>query len=396
MKSELAKRAMDIQDRLVSIRRILHMCPEIAQNEKETADNIKIFLDELGISYEDNVGGGYGIVATIEGKSPGRTLGLRADMDALAQEELVESDFKSKNPGYMHACGHDAHMTMLLGAASLLNDMKDEFTGTVKLIFQPAEEFSPTGGAPQIIESGLVDDVEAFFALHVWPELPLGQVGIRDGAMMANSDRIGVTFTGKASHAARPHEGVDAIIMASQFVNAIQPVISRETSAMDSAVLTISSLHAGSQYNSVASQAVLDGTCRTFNPKDRDRIESKFKTLAETIAQAYGGTADITYKRGYPAVINSPDHAELARGAMASLFGDDALARVDEPAMTGEDFSFYLQDKPGAFIWLGIGDENDPSEPLHSQNFVLNEDVLWIGAALSAKIGLDFLASDIL
>lgn len=380
-----------IQENLVQIRRELHMCPEVAEHEEKTAEVLKKHLREIGVPFEENVGGGYGIVGTIEGKKPGKTVALRADMDALAILEKFESDFKSKNEGKMHACGHDSHMTMLLGATRVLYENRDELEGTVKVVFQPAEEFSPNGGAPKIIASGILDDVDAIFALHVWPDLPFGQVGILDDAMMANSDHFQVRFFGKSSHAARPNEGVDAVIMGVQFVSSLQPLISRETNPMDSAVITVSQFHAGHQYNVMADEAFIDGTCRTFSFDDRDRIEAAMKNLAEGIAKSYRGKADVNYMRGYPAVINTPELAELVRQSVKEEFGEKAIYPLRRPSMTGEDFSFYLQKKPGAFMWLGIGKDDGSTYPLHNPMFNLDEDILWRGSAILVRTAINFL-----
>ncbi|NLN15412.1 MAG: amidohydrolase [Tissierellia bacterium] len=384
---ELAKA---IQDEMVEIRRELHMYPEISQHEEQTAEIIKKYLNKFNIPFEDNVGG-YGIIATIEGGKPGKTVGLRADMDALQMEEQTDLEFKSRNKGVMHSCGHDIHMTFLLGAGRLLNDHREEIAGTIKLIFQPAEELSPIGGSRGIIESGKIDSIDAIFGLHVWPDLPFGKIGIMDGEMMASSDQFEVIFKGKSSHAARPHEGTDAIVMGSQFVNALQVLISRQTDPMDSAVLTVGKFNAGTRYNIVADSCILEGTCRTFKESTRQRIERNMGLLVKSIAEAHDGEGILRYNKGYLAVVNDKEMAEIVRKAATRLFTKACLYPLETPSMTGEDFSFYLQHKPGAFLWLGIGKDDGTTYPLHNPKFYVDEDIIWRGISLMYQIAREFL-----
>lgn len=379
-----------IEDSLVKIRRELHMFPEASQHEKNTAEILKKYLKEAQIPFEDNVGG-YGIVATIEGVNPGKTVGLRADMDALEMQELNDVEYKSKNENIMHSCGHDNHMTFLLGAGMLFKQHQNELNGTIKLIFQPAEELAPIGGSRGIIESGLIDSIDAIFGLHVWPDLPFGKVGIRDSAMMASSDHFAVEFKGKSSHAARPQEGIDAIILGTQFINNMQTIISRETDPMDSAVLTVGKFNSGTRYNIVADTCILEGTCRTFKESTRDRIEDSLNKLVEGIAQIHSAEGKLTYGRGYLSVVNNPEMAEVVRQSATKLFTEDVLYPLETPSMTGEDFSFYLQEKPGAFLWFGTAKDDEETYPLHNPKFNVNEDLLWRGSSLLYQIAVDFL-----
>lgn len=377
-------------DFLVKIRRELHMNAETSQNEVETSKIIMKYLDELNIPYKSEIGG-HGIIAEIKGDKDGKTVALRADMDALEMEEENDIDFKSKNKNVMHSCGHDSHMTFVLGAAKLLNENKDKINGKVKLVFQPAEELSPIGGAPKILESGLLDDVDAIFGSHVWPDLPFGKIAIKEGAMMANSDHFTVTFKGASSHAAKPHEGVDAIMMGVQFVNAIQTLISRNTDPMNSAVLTVGRFIAGTRYNVMAEECLVDGTCRTFSEEDRQRIYEDMKNLAEAIASVNHGSVDYNYGFGYPALLNEKSSVEIVKKSVKEVFGEESLLEISKPAMTAEDFAFYLKRIKGAFYWVGIGAEGEKNYPLHSNKFFLNEEILHRGAALMAGIAVNFL-----
>lgn len=378
------------QELFVKIRRELHMNAETSQNEVETSKIIKRYLDEFKIPYKSEVGG-HGIVAEIDGIESGKIVALRADMDALEMEEETEISFKSKNKNVMHSCGHDSHMTFLLGAAKLLNENKEKIKGKVKLVFQPAEELSPIGGAPKILASGLLDDVDAIFGSHVWPDLPFGKIAVKEGAMMANSDHFTIKFIGASSHAAKPHEGVDAVVMGSQFVNAMQTLISRNTDPMNSAVLTIGRFIAGTRYNVMAEEALIDGTCRTFSSEDRMRIFKDMENLARAIAEANHGQCEYNYGFGYPAVMNEKTSVEIVKESVSGLFGQDSLLEIDKPAMTAEDFAFYLEKIKGAFYWVGIGKEGEKNYPLHSKKFYLNEDILYYGAALMYEIATNFL-----
>ena len=378
------------QELFVKIRRELHMNAETSQNEVETSKIIKKYLDEFKIPYKSEVGG-HGIVAEIDGIESGKIVALRADMDALEMEEETEISFKSKNKNVMHSCGHDSHMTFLLGAAKLLNDNKDKIKGKVKLVFQPAEELSPIGGAPKILASGLLDDVDAIFGSHVWPDLPFGKIAVKEGPMMANSDHFTIKFIGASSHAAKPHEGVDAVVMGSQFVNAMQTLISRNTDPMNSAVLTIGRFIAGTRYNVMAEEALIDGTCRTFSSEDRRRIFKDMENLAKAIAEANHGQCEYNYGFGYPAVMNEKTSVEIVKESVSGLFGQDSLLEIDKPAMTAEDFAFYLEKIKGAFYWVGIGKEGEKNYPLHSKKFYLNEDILYYGVALMYEIAINFL-----
>ena len=386
---KIIESAKKIQPYLQEIRRDLHKHPEISNEEKKTAEIIAEELREIGISdIKENVNG-HGIIAEIHGAGDGKIVALRADMDALQIKEETGLPYKSESEGLMHACGHDAHMTMVLGAARLLNEKKDELKGNVRLIFQPAEEITPMGGSRGMIAGGALDNVDAVFGLHVWPDLPLGKVGVKAGPLMAASDHFTVTIKGKPSHAAKPNEGIDALVAGAQYVSAIQTIVSRNADPMKSIVITVGKMNAGTRYNIVAGECVLEGTCRTFAPELRDLAEERLQIVLDGICTLSGCTGVLNYERGYMAVINEPESVEYVSETVKKLFGNDAAVSV-EPAMTAEDFSFYLDKKPGAFAWIGTTKEGDTVYPLHNSRYSPDEDVLWRGAALMAELVLDF------
>lgn len=386
---KIIESAKKIQPYLQEIRRELHKHPEISNEEKKTAEIIAEELRKMGISdIKENVNG-HGIIAEIHGAGDGKIVALRADMDALQIKEETGLPYKSESDGLMHACGHDAHMTMVLGAARLLNERKDELKGNVRLIFQPAEEITPMGGSRGMIAGGALDNVDAVFGLHVWPDLPLGKVGVKAGPLMAASDHFTVTIKGKPSHAAKPNEGIDALVAGAQYVSAIQTIVSRNADPMKSIVITVGKMNAGTRYNIVAGECVLEGTCRTFAPELRDLAEERLQIVLDGICTLSGCTGVLNYERGYMAVINEPESVEYVSETVKKLFGNDAAVSV-EPAMTAEDFSFYLDKKPGAFAWIGTTKEGDTVYPLHNSRYSPDEDVLWRGAALMAELVLDF------
>lgn len=386
---KIIESAKKIQPYLQEIRRELHKHPEISNEEKKTAEIIAEVLRKMGISdIKENVNG-HGIIAEIHGAGDGKIVALRADMDALQIKEETGLSYKSESDGLMHACGHDAHMTMVLGAARLLNERKDELKGNVRLIFQPAEEITPMGGSRGMIAGGALDNVDAVFGLHVWPDLPLGKVGVKAGPLMAASDHFTVTIKGKPSHAAKPNEGIDALVAGAQYVSAIQTIVSRNADPMKSIVITVGKMNAGTRYNIVAGECVLEGTCRTFAPELRDLAEERLQIVLDGICTLSGCTGVLNYERGYMAVINEPESVEYVSETVKKLFGNDAAVSV-EPAMTAEDFSFYLDKKPGAFAWIGTTKEGDTVYPLHNSRYSPDEDVLWRGATLMAELVLDF------
>lgn len=386
---ELFESAKALEDHLTALRREFHMYPEVSGCEKETSKRVAKYLKNLGYEVTERVGG-YGVIAVLKGDKKGKTVALRADMDALQIEELNDLEYCSKNKGVMHACGHDNHITILLGAAKLLAERKEHLAGTVKLIFQPAEELSPVGGSRGMIKEGALDGVDAVFGLHVWPDLPHGKVGVRAGALMAASDHFTVEIHGKSSHAAMPEEGIDSIVLGSRFVELIQSVISRELSPLQSAVITIGTFEAGTRYNIVAEKCHMEGTCRTLHEPVRNYVEKRMREILSGLCQMYHVKGELEYLRGYMSLVNDAEMTEMIKETAIRLFGMEGVEEIKNPSMCGEDFSFYLKERPGAFVWLGTGTE-ELCYPLHSSRFNVKEDILWRGAALMAGTAVDFL-----
>lgn len=381
--------AKDLQEELKKIRRELHQYPEISNNEKKTSEIILRELKKMGcFKIKENING-YGIIADLKGKYPGKTVALRADMDALQIEEETNFKWESKNKGIMHACGHDNHITMVLGAGMILSKLKEELHGNVRLIFQPAEELSPNGGAKGMIKSGVLEEVDNIFGMHVWPELPLGKIGIKSGPLMAASDHFTIKLKGKSSHAAKPNEGIDAIVAGAQFVSAVQTITSRNVDPMKSLVITIGKIQGGSRYNIVAGECFLEGTCRTFSSEVRDLAEKRMKEILDGICLVSGCKGELNYERGYMAVVNNEKMVEYFTKIAKGLYGEESVTKVD-PAMTAEDFSFYLNERPGAFAWIGTTAEEEKIYPLHNSHYNPNEEVLWRGSALFAELVLNF------
>lgn len=387
----MVESAKALLPKLVEIRRDFHMYPELSAHEVETAKKVAAYLKEMGCDEVIENVNGYGVIGVIKGTHEGGVVALRADMDALQMQELNEVEYKSRNDGVMHSCGHDVHTAGLVGAAELLCERRDEIHGTVKLIFQPAEELSPIGGSRGMLASGHLDDVQAVYGLHVWPDLPHGKVGVKAGPLMAATDHFTITIHGKSAHGAKPNEGIDAVVLGAQFVMAAQSFVSRKVDPLDNAVVTFGIFNAGTRYNIIAGECVLDGTVRTLRPETRDMIEDSMRKLLDAICFQSGATADITYGRGYPALMNHEKDAEHIRRTAANLFGEEYVVNVQNPAMPAEDFSFYLTEKEGCFVWLGTGKEDRENWPLHNNRFDVDEDVLWRGASLLAQTAIDYL-----
>ncbi|OON93080.1 MAG: amidohydrolase, partial [Candidatus Epulonipiscium fishelsonii] len=303
LKVEILAQAKKLSPYLEELYHHFHANPELSSKEINTANKIVEELEKIGGYHIEKNVGGHGIIATLDGAGKGPMVALRADMDALAIEEQTGLEHASTNKGVMHACGHDAHMAIALGSARLLAECKPYLEGSVRIIFQPAEEFVPLGGAKQMIEEGALDGVDAIFGLHVFPDphLGVGTFGFRAGELMAASDRIEIEIIGKSAHAAQPNQGVDALVAGSQFITMIQSIISRNVDPLESAVLTFGSFQCGKQYNIVPEQCIIEGTCRTYNPKIRDLMELRIENVLSGVCSATGTKYKFKYHRGYPA-----------------------------------------------------------------------------------------------
>lgn len=371
---------------ICSMRRHIHENPELSNEEVNTAAYMAKMLQSFGIETKENVAGTHAVLGTLTGGKPGPTIAVRTDMDALPITEETGLSFASKQPGVMHACGHDGHMAILLGTAKVLSALKDELAGTVLFVCQPAEEKSPAGGAKALVQAGVLDGIQAIYGFHMWPNLPTGQIGVRTGAMMAASDHVRVVIHGKASHAAMPHKGVDAVVTAGQFITAAQDIVSRQINPLYPVVLTFGRISGGTRYNIVADTVELEGTCRTYDKEAQNLVETNLGNILKGLDLMYGTTSELYYERGYAAVVNAPKQAAFIADTVTECFGEQALADVQEPAMTAEDFSGYLQAYEGGFYWLGTTKPGQPMYPLHNSHFTLDEASLPIGVALMAKL----------
>jgi len=372
---------------LTALRRDLHAHPELGFEEHRTAEIVVRELTSLGVEHHSGIGktGVVGVIRGSRGQS-GRAIGLRADMDALPMHEENDFPHVSRFKGRMHGCGHDGHTIMLLGAARYLSRTR-RFDGTVYLIFQPGEEGFAGGKA--MVEDGLFERFPAdeIYALHNWPVLPAGQIGLRPGPMMAAADRIEIHIEGRGGHGAHPHMTVDPVLVAGHIITAAQSIVARNVSPLDTAVVSLCAMHSGNlaAMSVVPREARLVGTVRTFRPETQDRIEQRLTDLVHAIASAFGATATLKYERVYPATINTEREAEFAAEVAGALVGRENVVRDLEPSMGSEDFSFMLQQRPGAYVRLGQGGA-DGGCFLHNSRYDFNDEVIPIGAGYLAAL----------
>jgi hippurate hydrolase len=383
---------------LKQIRREIHANPELSYEEVQTAELVARKLTEWGIPIIRGLGG-TGVVGVIRNGTSSRAVGIRADMDALPLQEHNTFAHKSKNDGKMHACGHDGHTTMLLGAAYYLAKHRN-FDGTVYVIFQPAEEGA--GGAKAMMDDGLFEQcpMEAVFGMHNWPGARAGSLGVVSGPMMASSNEFELIIKGKGSHAAQPHMSVDPIMVAVQIAQSWQTIVSRNTSPIDSAVLSITQIHSGSATNIVPDSASMIGTVRTFTIPVLDMIENRMREIAEHTAAAFNASVEFRFRRNYPPLINHAIETAFAIGVMKEVVGDAGVLANVEPTMGSEDFAFMLLEKPGCYVFIGNGDgiHRDSGHGLgpcnlHNPSYDFNDDLLPIGASYWVTLAERFLAS---
>lgn len=391
MVAEVLERARRIEERVKAWRRHIHAHPELDMETEGTAAFVERVLAEIGVEDVRRCAR-TGVVARIVGRPGDRCVGLRADMDALPVEERGDLPFRSTVPGRAHACGHDIHTACLLGAAELLFGMRDAFSGTVKLIFQPGEE--GTGGAARMIADGALDEpkMDAVFALHVWPDLPAGTVGIRRGAVLAGATSIRIRITGRQGHAAHPHRCIDPILIAGHIVCALQSVLSRELPPLETGVLTLGQIHGGTAGNIIPEEVVIDGTVRALAKDVGDRILESVRRIVEGTAATLRGSAVLEISEGLPPVVNDDALFDRMTGTFTDLFGPDRVRTLPEPSMGGEDFALFLEHVPGAHFRLGVGAEGRTPHPLHSPDFYADESGFALGVAGLAALALDTLA----
>jgi carboxypeptidase Ss1 len=388
----LLKEIQQYEDQIIGIRRRIHSNPELSYQEFQTAKLVAQKLRSLGIQVKPNVGG-TGVVGLLKGSRKGKTVALRADMDALPVLENVELPFKSKNMGVMHACGHDTHVAMLLGAAMLLTKHKDELSGSVKFLFQPAEEHGGLGGALPMIREGAMRGVDYVFGLHISGEWPSGVFALRGGPLMAAPDAFKIKIVGRGGHGSRPSETIDPIYVSSQVISAIQGITSRIIDQTKPFVISVCSIHSGTKDNIIPDEALLEGTIRTLDEKTRREAKLTFGKVVSSVCKTYGAKCAIEFmKNTYPLTVNDPKVTKEVFRILKSIEGTRAVEC--DPIMGAEDMSRFLQKAPGAFYFLGTKNRKKGCvAPNHSSKFEVDEDVLKYGSVSLAKLAFDFGAS---
>lgn len=380
----IINRIAEFQEEMSAWRRHIHAHPETAYEEHQTAAFVAGKLESFGIDIHQGLAK-TGVVGTLRGAhGDGPAIGLRADMDALDIEETADREYASTVPGKMHACGHDGHTTMLLGAAKYLAETRN-FAGTVQFIFQPAEEFA--GGGREMVKDGLFEKfpVETVWGMHNFPGQPLGTFGVCPGPAMAAADTFDITLKGQGTHAAFPHLGTDVMTAAGHLIAALQTVASRSMDPMESVVLSVTQMHAGETYNIIPEEITLKGTVRSFKSEVQDVAETAMRRIADGVAASFGVTAEIVYTRGYPATVNDLKESDYAAQIAADVVGEENVMTGMPPKMGAEDFSFMLNEKPGCYIWIG----NGPGEGgcyLHNPGYDFNDEALPIGASYWARL----------
>ncbi len=391
---------MDIKEKIKEIlpltieaRRKFHENPELSTKEVETGKTICEYLDQYGIEYKTGVAD-TGIVAIIRGKKDGKTVALRADIDALPVNEVNDLPYCSKNEGVMHACGHDAHTAIMLSSAIILKSMEDELCGNVKFFFQPAEE--AVGGAERMIKDGCLENptVSNAIGLHVMPNIPVGKVELKRNKLNGNSGSVKITVKGKQGHAAYPDTAIDAVVIASYVVTALQTLVSRNTSPLNSIVLTFGMIHGGEKSNIIAKEVVLTGTLRALDTQSREKAKETIERIAKNTAISMGGDADIEFKDGYIALINDDNVMDIVEDIAKEVVGKDNIVYKEFPSLGGEDFSYFSDVIPSAFFHLGCGNPSiGACEPLHNDKFLLDEDCMAIGVEIEVKTILKLLSN---
>ena len=388
MNMKIIKELEDLQGEMQEWRRDIHAHPEIAFEEHRTAQIVADKLESFGIEVETGIAG-TGVVGTLRKGMGNRSIGLRADLDALLINETNDFEYKSKNPGQMHACGHDGHTTMLLGAAKYLSE-QGNFDGTVNFIFQPAEENE--GGGRVMIEDGLFDKypVESVYGMHNIPGMPVGSFAIKPGPIMAAFDIFNLKVIGRGGHAAMPQTTVDPIIVGTKIIDAFQAIISRSIDPQEPSVLSVTQFHGGDAYNVIPNQVEIKGCTRCFSPNVQKKLEDEMRQISESICKAYGADCEFHYEHRYPATINSEEEANLAGQVAQEIVGEERVNLSPKPGMGSEDFAYMLQEKPGSYIWIGNGD-GEGSCMIHNPGYDFNDEILPIGATYWVKMAEEIL-----
>ncbi|WP_342773813.1 amidohydrolase [Cohnella pontilimi] len=372
---------------MVNWRRHLHRHPELSFKEYETSRFIADLLESWGLEVRRGLAGGTGVMAKLTGGRPGRTIALRADIDALPIEDEKSTEYKSTVQGVMHACGHDAHTAQLLAAARYYTLHREETAGTRVFIFQPGEEFLP-GGAVGMIADGALEGVDAIYGVHVWSPFPAGVIATRPGPFMACPDEFEVEIIGRGGHAGLPHQAVDALMTGAALVNALQTIVSRSVNPLDSAVVSVGQLHSGTARNVIAERCSVSGTVRTFTPEVRALVRRRMEEVVRHTCETHGAEYRFQFFEGYPPVVNDDHEAKRVFSVAASLF-PEAEVRLADPIMAGEDFSYYLEQKPGCFFMVGAGRDDGTSAPHHHPKFDIDEQAMLVAARMLIGVADD-------
>jgi amidohydrolase len=382
---DISQLVLEQQELVIALRRDLHRIPELGFQEQKTSQYVADHLRREGLNVQTGLAG-TGVVGLLDTGKPGRCLMIRSDMDALPLEEQTNLSFSSRHSGLMHACGHDGHMAMALAAVSVLVKIKDRLAGSVKFVFQPAEE--GPGGAKPMIKAGVMQapEVDYVFGLHLWPDLPEGTLGIRDGIIMAAMDRFDLSIIGKGGHGAMPHRCVDALEVGCQVVGALQRIVSRQMNPLSPSVVTVGQFEAGKTYNVIAEQAQLSGTTRTFDREIWHSWPQRLEKVIMGVCAAMGADYKYTYTPGYPPLENDPKMVEVAKNCAEMVVGAQNL-KLPEPTMGGEDMAFFLEQAPGCFMFLGVGSPG--GAPLHNPRFDFNEKMLLLGVEMYCRLALN-------
>jgi len=387
--AELLALARGLKPWLVDVRRQLHRNPELGLEEHETAAAIQAWLQELGIPSRRQ---GTAVIALIQGANPGRTVALRADMDALPIREEGHGAYCSQKAGLMHACGHDAHMAIQLGAARLLQGHREGLRGNVKLLFQPAEETD--GGALAMIRAGCLEDprVDRVYGLHVMPQLPVGSVELKKGVLMGASSTLTLRILGRSAHGASPETGIDAVMIAANVVLSLHALVGRCVSPLEELVFSVGTIHGGVTSNILAESVEMKATLRTTNLGVRDDFLARVRTLVEDLPRVFGGSGELEVRHGYEALVNHDQAVDAIEATAKDLLGSDRITWKEKPSLGVEDFAYFVKERPGAYYHLGCGNEAaGVTAPLHSARFDIDEDCLMIGAAMQAALAMRYL-----
>ena len=384
---DLREKVLALKDQIIQTRRDLHLIPETAFTEKKTSAYVIDYLNPLPLEVQTGIAE-FGVVGLLATGRPGPTLMIRADMDALPLKEETGLEFASTHDGVMHACGHDGHMAMALGAATVLSAIKDQLRGNVKFVFQPAEE--GPGGAKPMIAAGVMDNPSVDYAIgcHLWSFIPEGTIGVRAGPFMAAMDNFEIKITGKGGHGAMPHVCVDALEVGTQVVNALQRIVSRQMNPLEPSVVTVGSFHSGTAFNIIPGEANMSGTTRTFDKEIWQSWEERIERIVRGVCQSMGAEFELRYTRGYPPTINDDTVADIVRRCAQKVVGAEKVVEPDS-SMGGEDMAYFLEKAKGCYFALGVGQKG--AAPIHNPRFDFNEDVLLLGVETFCRVALDLL-----